>query len=161
MTELRDRFKLTAEERSTLDMCIMIEEKCAALYRHFEALYGNTPEVAALWRTIAGEEDSHAETFRRADRLKGVGLEFVGSCDTSLELIQKINDLIDSSLKTRPSRAEAIACAISLEIDLREYYLETTLKFNDAALEQAFIDNMFNTKEHVNMLQTALESISN
>jgi rubrerythrin len=161
MTELRDRFKLTAEERSTLDMCIMIEERCAALYRHFETLYGNTPEVAALWRTIACEEDSHAEAFRRADRLKGVGLEFVGNCDTSLDLIQKINGLIDSSLKMRPSRTEAIACAIGLEMDLREYYLETTLKFNDAAVEQAFINNMFQTKEHVNMLQNALDRMSN
>jgi len=161
MTELRDRFKLTAEERSTLDMCIMIEEKCAALYRHFETLYGSTPEVAALWRTIACEEDSHAETFRRADRLKGVGLEFVGNCDTSPGLIQKINGLIDSILKTKPSHTEAIACAISLEMDLREYYLETTLKFNDAAVEKAFIDNMFQTKEHVNMLQNALDRISN
>jgi rubrerythrin len=161
MTELRDRFKLTAEERSTLDMCIMIEEKCAALYRHFEHLDGNTPDLAALWRAIASEEESHAETFRRADRLKGVGLEFVKSCDSSLGLIQKINGIIDSSLETSPSRAEALACAITLEIEVQEYYLETTLKFDDTALEQAFMNNLFHTKEHVNLLQSALDGISN
>ena len=139
MTETHDKYKLTAREQATLETCVKIEEKCAVLYRHFEKVFEDIPEIATLWHTTAGEEEMHAEAFRQAAQLKGVGLEGLCENRANIELLKKIDSIIESSKQAAPLFAEAIGIAISLEMDLREFHCQS-LKFNDAALEKVFSD---------------------
>jgi len=158
MAEKQDAFKLTAREQFILDQCVRIEEKCAGLYRHFEKLHAEIPELATLWHNIAREEDSHAESFRLSARLKGVGIEHFNNCDTTVALVNEIDDYLDANRLAKPSPVEALSFAINMERKLGEFHIgKSVLVFNDAALEKAFIDNVHWCKEHVATLEKALE----
>ena len=160
MATEQDAFKLRADEQNILGRCIMIEEKCAALYRYFEKIHAEVPELAALWHTIALEEDGHAESFRLVGRLKGVGMEQLDCCDTNVTLLNEINEYLEANKRKRPSPVAALGFAINLERKLNEFHIgRSVLKFNDGALEKAFVDNMHWTREHVTTLENVLQGM--
>lgn len=161
MSERHDEFKLSADEQAILDQCVNIEKKCALLYRHFEKVHTALPEMAALWHAIAIDEDSHAESFRLAARLKGVGMECFNSGDTNVAFLQEIDGFLEVNKPPKPSPVEALRFAIYLEKNLCEFHIgKSVLQFKDAALEKVFIQNAHLTKEHIATLEKALERMA-
>lgn len=157
LTEKRDGFKLTPEEEAILGICIKVEEKCAALYRHFEASYRNIPYVARLWETIAKEEDRHAESFRVAARMKGAGIDSIGSGETDFALLRDVDRFIDSARAKPSTPYDALKFAISLERDIEEFHVVAVLNFHDDVVERAFKNAMAHTRDHIAKLEHALD----
>ena len=149
--------KLSFNEIRDLDLCASIEVKCADLYRQFEKLFADLPEFALLWHKTASEEDNHAQQFRLASRLRGIGMGGVTIDGVKVaEILQTIDAYITNMQKSRPSPAEALEFAIHLEDHLSEYHMTTAVSFTDAELSRLFTAMMENDQGHVTELQKAL-----
>ncbi len=114
-------------------------------------------EFALLWRKTAIEEDNHAEQFRLASRLKGIGMERVKVNGAEVvEILKAIDAYLNRMQQSRPSPTEALEFAIHLEEHLSEYHMTTAVAFADPELSRLFTAMMGNDRGHVTMLRDVL-----
>ncbi|MBJ6724057.1 hypothetical protein [Geomesophilobacter sediminis] len=157
MTEHQDSFKLSCDEESVLELCIEVEEACAELYRYFERVFDDDRELSELWGRTAREEDEHAEQFRVAARLKGVGVEGIRNEIYAVQaLLQTVQDYLERD-DAVPSPADALAFALEVEVSLAEFHMDSVLNFSDHHLEQVFLTHLKCDNTHVAQLQEALQ----
>lgn len=160
MTHNEEPVKLSMDEIKVLDLFASIEMKCADLYRQFEVLYADLPELALLWRKTAEEEDNHAQQFKLASRLKGRGMEGVKVDGVQCTIIlQTIETYVNTMQQLHPSPAEALSFAIQLEESLFEYHMSTVVHFIDPELSKLFKAMMGNDRAHVTMLHNVLDNM--
>lgn len=149
--------KLPAVDLGVLDRCALIELKCAELYRHFERVHADIPEMAALWRKSALEEDNHAEQFKFAERLKGAGMEGVKSDISRIDtILQTLESYLDKIAHSQPTPIEGLQFAIHLEEVLSEYHMTNVVEFADNDLARLFKSMMDHDKGHIDSLKNAL-----
>lgn len=160
MTPNEELVKLSMDEIKVLDLFASIEMKCADLYRQFEVLYADLPEIALLWRKTAEEEDNHAQHFKLASRLKGRGMEgvMVDGVQGTI-ILQTIDTYLNKIQQSHPSPTEALSFAIQLEESLFEYHMSTVVHFIDPELSKLFKAMMGNDRGHVTMLHNALDNM--
>ena len=151
---------LFMDEMQALDLCAGIEMKCAEMYRKFEMLYADLPEIASLWRKTAMEEDNHAEQFKLAYRLRGKGIGEVKVDFEKIEvLIREMDTCMDKMQSTHPHPTNALSFAIHLECALSEFHMLNVVEFKDPELSKLFAAMMNNDREHVTMLENALSKM--
>jgi rubrerythrin len=152
--------KLSVSETHILDICCKVEETCADLYRYFSRIYADSPQISVLWEKTAKEEDSHAEHFRLASRLKGSGIQSLKSDMYNVAvLLKKIQTIYASVQKSPPPLKEALKFAIKLEESMADYHMDTIASFEDKDLERLFASMMKNDKDHIVMLEQAYKEL--
>ena len=153
--------KLSVSDTHILDICCKVEENCADLYRYFALIYADSPQISDLWEKTATEEDSHAEHFRLASRLKGSGIQSLKSDIYNVSvLLKKIQTIFASVQKSPPPLKEALKFAIKLEESMADYHMNTIASFEDKDLERLFSSMMRNDKDHILMLEKAHKDLS-
>ena len=157
----KDIIKLDFESLGLLELCTNIEIKIAELYRFFAELFIENTKISALWNKTANEEDNHAEQFRLAVRLKGMGMANVKTDHSKIKFIAKNLDAILLKFKeSNPKPAEALMFAIQIERKLADCHMSILVDFDDSDLEKLFKAMANNDIGHVDMLQKALKEIS-
>jgi hypothetical protein len=161
MTPNEELVKLSMDEIKVLDLFASIEMKCADLYRQFEVLYADLPEIALLWRKTAAEEDNHAQQFKLASRLKGRGMEGVKVDGVQGTIILRtIETYLNKIQLSYPSPTEALSFAIQLEENLSEYHMSSVVHFINQELSKLFTTMMGNDQGHITMLKNALDNMT-
>lgn len=157
---MADEIKLSISDTHILDICCSIEETCANIYWYFSRLYNDNPEISELWIKTAQEEDSHAEQFRLAYRLKGSGMKSLNidryKATTTLKQLESIYENIKNST---PPVKEALRFAVKIEHTLCEFHMNAIADFEDQDLARLFDSMMRNDKEHIQMLEKAYEAL--
>ena len=157
-----DNETLSIFEVHILDVCCKIEETCASIYRYFSKLYEDTPKTRALWVKTAMEEESHAEQFRLASRLRGSGM---GSLKTDIYntklLLAKIQSIYDGVQKSPPPLKESLRFAIKMEQAMAVYHMNSIIIYKDENLERLFKSMMGCDKQHIKMLENAFNELCN
>jgi len=146
--------RLSITENRVLDTCCMMEETCAALYRYFADLFSDNIPVCAMWAQTAQEEDSHAEQFRLAYRLHGVGIESLKTDVARANiLLAKMEGVYKKVQENQPCLEEAFKFAIKLEYALAEFHMDSIANFADKSLEQLFKSMRKCDNEHILRLE--------
>jgi rubrerythrin len=152
--------KLSVTENWVLDTCSMLEETCAALYRYFAELFADDPDACALWSKTALEEDSHAEQFRMAYRLRGNGIESLKiDMNRAKDLLAKMQSIFKHVQEDPPTLKEAFHFAIRMEYSLAEYHMDSIAKYTDKGLEKLFVSMRQCDQEHIQMLEQAYNKL--
>lgn len=158
---MNDTAKLTITDTHILEVCCRIEEALAHLYRYFSELYADQPQMSALWEKTAKEEDNHAEQFRLACRLRGIGIKAlkkdISRVNTVLEKIQYVYSGVQ---KIPPKLEDALKFAIRLEHSLADYHMNTIATFDDKGLALLFTSMMKHDRSHIEMLEKAYERVA-
>jgi rubrerythrin len=137
-----------------------MEETCAAMYRYFAEIYADTPHASALWAKTACEEDSHADQFRMAYRLRGNGMESLRlDLSRAKALLAKMQSVYKHVQDSPPSLKDAFQFAIKMEYSLAEYHMDSIGKFSDKNMEQLFVSMRRCDQQHIQMLEQAYEAL--
>jgi len=152
--------KLSLNDTRILEICCRIEETSADLYRYFSEIYADNPQISALWEKTAMEEDSHAEHFRLACRLRGSGIQTLKTdINKATAILAKIQRIYESVQKSPPAIKDALQFAIKLELFLSEYHMSTVATYEDKNLEALFSSMMKNDKDHASMLEKVYKEL--
>jgi len=152
--------KLPLNKIHALDTCSLIEERCAHIYRHFERMFSDEPDVAALWHKIAKDEDNHAAQFKLAALHLGENNKDIDFKDKKLKAVLDKLDSIHSTVETNPSSlSEAFEIALFIEMELAERHIESILTYGDYGLSDLFIKMEKYDQGHLELLQNAVESL--
>ena len=156
-----NNIKLSISDTKVLDVCCKIEEVGADIYRHFSRLFADNPKARELWIKTSIEEDNHAEQFRLASRLQGQGMHSLKTdLDKVNDILTKIQSLYESIVKSSPSYQEALRLAIKLEYSMINCHVYDISNFNDENIAHLFLAMMQNDKDHIMMLEKALDELS-
>lgn len=143
----------SSKELNTLEACVIIEECCAKIYRHFATQFKNNSEVAAIWNELAQDEDTHADKFRKAVQTYGSSPECLNDDNYLIEaMIDKLNDMIVSIKSNPPKLKEAFLTAAILEHSLEKYHVETGKLLVNGELAQLLSSMAHNDQFHKQML---------
>jgi predicted class III extradiol MEMO1 family dioxygenase len=111
-----DAGKNSADIVKVLELCRDVEAASAELYKYFAEIYSDHPELAALWRKTAKEEEDHAKQFvlalkmRREPFIDAIVID--GSkAENALKIVRSLNDM---ARKSPPGMLEALRAAIKL-----------------------------------------------
>lgn len=144
----------------TLDTCSLIEERCAHIYRHFERMFSDKPEVAVLWHMIAKDEDNHAAQFKLAALNLGHTKKDVDFKDRKLKAVLDKLDLIHRTVETKfSSLSEAFEIALVIEMSLAERHIESILTYGEYGLSDLFLKMERYDQGHLELLQNAVDSL--
>ena len=146
-----------AERLTTLEACVLIEECCGEIYRHFETLFSNDTKISSLWREMAEDEDAHAAKFRSA--LESHGCTPACSSDDN-ELIAAIMDKLQSFIvrmkKEPPDLKEAFLTAAILEHSLEKYHVATCALLVSEELKELFSEMAHSDRCHRVMMESLI-----
>jgi rubrerythrin len=152
--------KLPLNKIHALDTCCLIEERCAHIYRHFERMFYDAPDMAALWHKIAKDEDNHAAQFKLAALHLGKNNKDVDFKDKKLITLLDRLDSIHCAVETKQlSLSEVFEIALVIEMDLAERHIESILTYGDSGLSDLFIKMEKYDQGHLEVLQKAVESL--
>lgn len=153
--------KISLTETSILSKCSALEEAIGTLYRYFSSLYSDNDEISELFKKTASEEDSHAEQFGLACRLKGAGMKSVKSDSIKIEsVLNKIKSVYETVRNSPPSIKVALELSIKLENYLYEYHMDSIVEFEEQSLEKLFISMRNNDYDHIQLLEQAYGSFN-
>ncbi len=152
--------KLPLNKIHVLDKCSLIEEKCAHIYRHFERMFSDDPDIEALWRKIANDEDNHSAQFKLASLHLGNNKKDIGSKDKKLDAVLDKLDSIHRTVETKSlSLSEAFEIALVIEIELAERHIESILTYKSCGLSDLFVKMERYDQGHLELLQDAIDSL--
>lgn len=155
-----DTAKLPLNKLHTLDTCCQIEEKCAHIYRHFERMFSDEPDIEALWHKLANDEDNHAAQFKLAALHPGTDGKDSKSRDRKLLAVLDKLDAIHRAVETdQLSLSEVFEIALMIELDLAERHIESILTYEDCGLSGLFLKMEKYDQGHLQLLQDALDSL--
>jgi rubrerythrin len=128
-----------------------LETRAAALYRAFAATRQDDAELAAMWTTLAAEEDGHARSIRAArSRLSAAEslTTMVEGCDAALtEAAQRLQQAEHLDADVSPDRQ--LAAALDLELSeletIRRLALEASRAVPVAEPEEAHLHRLADT----------------
>jgi rubrerythrin len=151
--------KLPLNKIHILDNCCQIEEKCAHIYRHFEKMFSDTPEIEALWQKMANDEDNHSAQFKLAALHLGHDSKDVDFKDKKLiALLDKLDSIHQAVEKNQVSLSEAFEIALVIEMDLAERHIQSILTYKDHGLSDLFLKMERYDQGHLELLQNAIDS---
>ncbi len=143
-----------------LDACSQVEEQCAHIYRHFERMFSDSPEIEALWHKIANDEDNHAAQFKLAALHLGENKKDVNSKDKKLITLSDKLDSIHRAIEAKQlSLSEAFEIALVIEMDLAERHIESILTYRDHGLSDLFFKMEKYDQGHLELLQNVIDSL--
>ena len=143
-----------------LDACSLIEEQCAHIYRHFERMFSDEPEIEALWHKIASDEDNHAAQFKLAALHLGDNKKDINAKDRRLiTLLNKLDSIHRAVEAKQLSLSEAFEIALVIEMDLAERHIESILTYRDHGLSDLFLKMEKYDQGHLELLQNTIESL--
>ena len=152
--------KLPLNKLHALDTCSLIEERCAHIYRHFEKMFSDAPDMAALWHKIAKDEDNHAAQFKLAALHLGPNNKDVEFVDKKLKAVLDRLDSIHRAVETKQlSLSEVFEIALVIEMDLAERHIESILTYGNSGLSDLFIKMEKYDQGHLELLQVAVDSL--
>lgn len=152
--------KLPLNKIHALDTCSLIEEKCGHIYRHFERMFSDTPEIEALWHKIANDEDNHSAQFKFAALHISDNAKDVGSEDKQLIAVLDKLDSIHRTVETEKlSLSEAFGIALIIEMELAERHIESILTYENHGLSDLFLKMEKYDQGHLELLQNAIDSL--
>lgn len=152
--------KLPLNKIHDLDTCSLIEEKCAHIYRHFERMFSEPPEIEALWHKIANDEDNHSAQFKLAALHPGDNTQDIDSKNKKLFSVLDKLDSIHRTVETKSlSLSEAFEIALIIEMDLAERHIESILTYQDYGLSDLFLKMEKYDQGHLELLQNAIDSL--
>jgi rubrerythrin len=150
-----DAGKNSADIVKVLELCRDVEAASAELYKYFAEIYSDHPELAALWRKTAKEEEDHAKQFvlalkmRREPFIDAIVID--GSkAENALKIVRSLNDM---ARKSPPGMLEALRAAIKLEKGLADFHMSTAVHFVQENQKQLFLALMRADNEHVEALE--------
>jgi rubrerythrin len=143
-----------------LDACSMIEDQCAHIYRHFERMFSDSPDIEALWHKIANDEENHAAQFKLASLHLGENKKDLKSKDKKLiTLLDKLDSIHRAVEAKQLSLSEAFEIALVIEMDLAERHIESILTYRDHGLSDLFLKMEKYDQGHLELLQDAIDSL--
>jgi rubrerythrin len=151
---------LPIESMLMLDQCALIEQKCAELYHHFATLHPDLPELQALWKKTALEEENHAQQFKMLSRMKGEGIETVKADASKVAaVLKKLDSLFEQVQGSAVSPADTLRLGIKLESYLKEYHANSVAVSGTPEMARLLNAMMEMDMEHEAMLERALEKL--
>jgi hypothetical protein len=155
-----DREKLPLNKIHALDTCCLIEEKCAHIYRHFERMFCDEPDIESLWHKMANDEENHAAQFKLAALQPGCDCKDVDFRDKKLLAVLDKLDSIHRAVETsRLSLPEVFEIALAIELDLAERHIESILTYDGCGLSDLFLKMEKYDQAHLELLQQAVDSL--
>lgn len=155
-----DREKLPLNKIHALDTCCLIEEKCAHIYRHFERMFSDDPDIESLWHRMANDEENHAAQFKLAALRPGIDCSDVSFKDKKLLAVLDKLDSIHRAVETdQLSLSEVFEIALAIELDLAERHIESILTYGDCGLSELFFKMEKYDQAHLELLQKAVDSL--
>jgi rubrerythrin len=143
-----------------IDSCRRIEGTLASLYAYFEELHRGTPEVAAVWRKTALEEENHAHQFELASKLPKAIAEAKVDVLAADQLLEQIQGLDARLRKLAPPPVEALRIVIDVEQSLAKYHMHTIGIFSDPKVQKMFEAMMAADRRHAETLLETLERLA-
>ena len=138
-----------------LEICRDVELVSAELYNYFAEIFSEHEELAALWRKTAWEEESHAQQFALALKMRREPLvEAVAMAgrraEHALNIVKSLNDVVR---KNKPTMLEALRAAIKLEQGLAAFHMSTVASFVHESHKELFSAMMLADTDHVEALE--------
>lgn len=153
--------KLPLNKIHVLDTCSLIEEKCGHIYRHFERMFSDKPEIEALWRKIANDEDNHSAQFKLAALHLGGNTKDIDSKNENLTAVLDKLDTIHHTVETKAlSLSEAFKIALAIEMELAERHIESILTYKDYGLSDLFLKMEKYDQGHLELLHNAIYDLT-
>lgn len=152
--------KLPLNKIHILETCSLIEEKCAHIYRHFEQMFFDKPDIEALWHNIANDEDNHSAQFKLAAlHLENNNKDIDFKDKKIVTLLDKL-DSIHRAVETKQlSLSEVFEIALVIEMDLAERHIQSILTYGDYGLSDLFLKMEKYDQGHLELLQFAIDSL--
>jgi rubrerythrin len=152
--------KLPLNKIHVLDTCSLIEEKCAHIYRHFEQMFSEEPDIEALWHKIANDEDNHSAQFKLAALHLGHNNKDVDFKDKKLVALLDKLDAVHRAVETNQlSLSEVFEIALVIEMDLAERHIQSILTYKEHGLSELFLKMEKYDQGHLELLQSAIDSL--
>lgn len=152
--------KLPLNKIHILDTCSLIEERCAHIYRHFERMFSDEPDIEALWHKIANDEDNHSAQFKLAALNLGHNNKDIDFKDKKLIAILDKLDSIHRAVETNQlSLSETFEIALYIEMELAERHIESILTYENCGLSDLFVKMEKYDQGHLELLQNAIDSL--
>jgi rubrerythrin len=150
----------SADVEHLLEVCRRIEFTLASLYRFLSNLYGDIPDIAAVFLKTANEEENHALQFVHALKLPNVIEHPTAAAGSEDYLLRDVLDLDAKVRRTPPPPVDALRTAVDLERRLAGYHMDTIGVFRQPRLQEMFKAMMAADKDHVETLTAALAKLS-
>jgi rubrerythrin len=152
--------KLPLNKIHVLDTCSLIEEKCAHIYRHFERMFSDVPEIQSLWQKMANDEENHSAQFKLAALHFGYENNDVNFKDKKLNsIVDKLDSIHEAVEKKQLSLLEVFEIALVIEMDLAERHIQSILTYKDYGLSDLFLKMERYDQGHLELLQSAIDSV--
>jgi hypothetical protein len=143
-----------------LACCYRVETAMAAIYWFLAELHKETPEMAALWRKTAGEEENHARQFEFALKFPSLIADLMVKAEDVDRLLAEVLGLGAAVRADKPSAADALRRCIALERRLADYHMNSIGIFHDSQMQKVFEAMMAADREHVQALVAALDRLA-
>lgn len=151
---------LPMEGMLVLDKCALIESKCAEVYRLFAELHPELPELAALWKKTALEEEHHCLQFQMLSRMKGEGITGLTTDIAKVtEVLKKLEALFDQVQNSKLSAIDTLKLGIKLENYLSEFHSTSVIICADPDMRHLLSAMMNIDLDHVARLEKALDKL--
>ncbi|NJC87068.1 MAG: hypothetical protein FIB02_00805 [Desulfuromonas sp.] len=126
-----------------LTTCALVEDKAAEIYRAMAvaARAQNDEELAALWQTMAVDEENHAQQVRLAMRLsrEKVFAELKAEEEgAALALLARAEDLLQRVTASSVSEEEMLRVASDLEKRFQKIHTTYTIVFQESSMKKMF-----------------------
>jgi len=118
----------SADADHLLEVCRRIEFTLASLYRFLSNLYGDIPEIAAVFLKTANEEENHALQFVLALKLPNMIEHPTVPVGAEDYLLREVLDLDAKTRRTLPPPIDALRAAVDLEKRLAAYHVESRIE---------------------------------
>ena len=129
----------------------------AATYWFLAELHAGIPEMAALWRKTAGEEENHARQFEFALKFSSLLADPVVKAEDMSRWLKEVLDLDAAVRAAKPVATDALRRCIDLERRLADYHMNSIGIFHDPQMRKLFEAMMAADREHVQTLVEALD----
>ena len=152
------RSEIAAEH--LLGCCYRVETAMAAFYWFLAELHKGTPEITALWRKTAGEEENHARQFEFALKFPNLIADLVVKAEDVDRLLAEVLGLGAAVRATKPLAVDALRKCIDLEQRLADYHMNSIGIIHDSQMQKVFEAMMAADREHVQTLVEALDRLA-
>lgn len=147
----------TKEVLNVLQGCHDLELVAAQIYQRFAEAHKADPEIAALWRKTAAEEDSHAQQIAFAMRVrKDLVVGTKADRIKVFEILAYARAVLIEVTAKPLSIVDALKRAIELETRFQTFHLDEVAVFADEGQRQLFRAMQAADRAHVTALQKAL-----
>lgn len=149
-----------SDDTQILEKCREIELLSKKLYLFFADLYAANADIKTLWIKTADEEQHHADQFTLALKMKkSLGVTLNIDMQKAVFVVDELEKLTKRFEANPPKLVDALSTAIKLENYLADLHLVCVASFEDQSFKNMFSAMMAADQQHIERLQTALESI--